>query len=160
MNSFFNLPANFFNKKNKYLVVASLFGLGYFKYYPQIVTAFIVTLLAIVFGFLGNSFIVFLSALLIILSFFLVEQINKPASLKYFVIDVATGQSLAIVIFPHNIPLMFLSFIIFSALTYFKPAFIINLIHASFKPNTAIIMDDIIIGFASLIISSFLAILI
>ncbi|UQY80148.1 Phosphatidylglycerophosphatase A [Candidatus Hepatincola sp. Av] len=160
MNSFFNLPANFFNKKNKYLVVASLFGLGYFKYYPKIVTAFVVTLLAIVFGYFGNSLIVFLSALLIILSFFLVEQITKPSSLKFFVIDVATGQSLAIVIFPHNIPLMFLSFFIFSALTYFKPPFIINLIHASFKPNTAIIMDDIIIGFASLILSSLLAILI
>lgn len=161
INNLFDIPSGLYNKKNKYLLIATVGGLGYAKKAPGTWASAAAVLLGIILNFFGHSLLIIAFTMLLIVGFFVSEQCysdeNKDPS--YIVIDEVVGQLLAMILVQNNIWLVISSFIIFRILDITKP-WLIGMAEKKYKGGIAIMMDDILAGFIALILVTILSILI
>ena len=160
-NKLFSIPNNFYSKNNKYLLISTMFGVGYIKKAPGTFASFLTLLVAIFFGYLISTLLVIMFTLFLIIGFFVCEQSCSDENIdpSYVVIDEVVGQLLAVILVYNNIYLSILSFIIFRILDIKKP-WIIGMCETKFKGGVAIMMDDIVAGFITLIVVTTISIFI
>jgi phosphatidylglycerophosphatase A len=161
LNKFFNIPNNFYSKQNKYLLISTIGGIGYIKKAPGTFASFLTLLFAICVGYVSSTLLIIFFTLCLILGFFVCEQSYSENNIdpSYIVIDEVVGQLLAVILVYNNIWLAVLSFVIFRILDITKP-WIIGMCETKFKGGVAIMMDDIVAGFITLIIVTTISIFI
>ena len=151
LNKYFDLPEKFFHQDNKYLITASMFGIGYFKKSPGTFASVIALLIGILISSISAKLFSVVVILCIIVGFFVCHKVsNEDMKTSNIVIDEFAGQFIAMMLVPNSLYLCFISFIIFRILDIKKPS-IIGMAKHSFPKGLAIMMDDIIAGFIALI---------
>ncbi|MFL1781148.1 Phosphatidylglycerophosphatase A [Candidatus Hepatincolaceae symbiont of Richtersius coronifer] len=161
INKYFDIPVNFYRKENTYLIIATLGGCGYFKKAPGTLASFITLIFVLLISQINNSLLIPITIFLLLVGFFVCEKIYTPLNpdASYVVIDEVVGQSLALLLVSHHIGLSFLAFVIFRILDIKKP-WIIKISESTFKGGAGIMIDDIIAGFATLLIITGIAVII
>jgi phosphatidylglycerophosphatase A len=158
---YFELPSNLYSQKHKYELVGSFFGAGYFKKAPGTFTSLLTLILGLIIAKISSSLFIIITTLVLLVGFFVCEKIlesSKDKDPSFIVIDEVAGMLLAMLLVSNSIILSFVAFIIFRILDIKKP-WLIGLSETSFKGSTAVMMDDILAGFATLLIVTFLSVL-
>ena len=152
LHKYFDLPNNFFHQDNKYLIAASMFGIGYFRKSSGTFASFIALLIGILISSISAKLFSVVVILCIIVGFFVCHKISTNDEIKTsnIVIDEFAGQFIAMMLVPNSLYLCFISFIIFRILDTKKPS-ISGMAKHSFPKGMGIMMDDIIAGFIALI---------
>lgn len=151
---FFNGPKGLYTGKNKYLLLASLGGIGYFRKGSGTIASLITVIIAYFIALVNPAIVVILAILITLLGFYVCSSVHltaKDQDPSYIVIDEVAGQLIAVVLANTNIILFIVAFIAFRILDITK-LWIIGMAERKFKGGVAIMMDDIIAGFVSLII--------
>ncbi len=161
LHRYFNIPDHFYKMDNKYLIVATFFGIGYVKKAPGTVASFISLLIYILLFSLSQSLFMVATILVIIIGLYTCEKIYTEDNMdpSYVVIDEVAGQGIALLLVGESIILAIIAFLIFRFLDIKKP-WIIKSSEKSFKGGSAIMMDDIIAGFITLIIVTIISLFI
>ncbi|MDR0484516.1 MAG: phosphatidylglycerophosphatase A [Alphaproteobacteria bacterium] len=153
LTKYFEIPDNFFTFENRYLIIATLGGIGYAKKAPGTIASFFSLLFFMFLFYIDSSLVVIFTTLSIIIGLYVCEQCyskEKPDP-GYIVIDELAGQGIALLLVGNNIILAISAFVIFRFLDIKKP-WIIKYSETSFKGGTSIMIDDILAGFITLII--------
>ena len=143
---------NLFVVENRYLFVATIFGIGYLKKYAQLISQLVAVLVFFLAYHISQTFYVVLLLLLIFVAFFVCEKIfNKDIyQVPYIVIDRFLGQAIAMLLSSHSLILSLISLVVFFSLSDYRPKIINNLVN-NFEKGVAIIMDDILYGILTII---------
>ena len=149
--------------------ILTLFGIGYFKYAPGTAASIITCALCLLLYSLKISFIllIFLYSIILVYSIILIDKFAKKFSevdAKEIVIDEFLGMSLPLIVFyslslfyDNEIDDFFLqailpSLVLFRFFDIVKP-YPINLIDKKLKNGLGVVMDDLIAGLFSLIVT-------
>lgn len=153
IRKYFDIPSNFFQFENRYLVIATLFGIGYVKKAPGTLASFVSLLFFSILFIISPSLVVIVTTLVIILGLYVCEKCytQENQDPQYIVIDEMAGMGISMLLVGESIILGILAFIIFRILDIKKP-WIIGSSEKSFKGGVSIMIDDILAGFITLII--------
>lgn len=153
IRKYFDIPSNFFHFENRYLIIATLFGIGYAKKAPGTVASFVSLLFFALLFIIAPSLVVIVTTLSIIIGLYVCEKCftEENQDPGYIVIDEMAGMGISMLLVGDSIILGILAFIIFRILDIKKP-WIIKSSEKSFKGGTSIMIDDILAGFITLII--------
>jgi len=140
--------------KKPYLLIASVFGIGYLPIMPG---TYCSLFCCIVYYFFMNHLILIYKVLILSLLVFIgiyvsgkVESILEKKDPRLIVIDEFIGQMIPLFISNNNLHYYIFSFIFFRVLDVFKP-FPIRRVE-KIKGGLAVVLDDVIAGFYSLIL--------
>ncbi|MCL2566801.1 MAG: phosphatidylglycerophosphatase A [Alphaproteobacteria bacterium] len=153
ISKYFEIPENFYNFENRYLIIATLGGLGYVKKSPGTIASFVSVLFFMLLFYINSSLVVIATTLIVIVGLYVCEKSfnEENRDPQYIVIDEMTGQGIALLLVGNSIILAIVAFLVFRLLDITKP-WIIKSSETSFKGGTAIMIDDILAGFFTLII--------
>ncbi|MDR2008439.1 MAG: phosphatidylglycerophosphatase A [Alphaproteobacteria bacterium] len=153
LTKYFEIPDNFYRFENRYLIIATMGGIGYVKKAPGTVASFIALIFYVLLFYIGSSVVVIATVLFTIVGLYVCEKCWTPENPdpKYIVIDELAGQGIALLLVGHSIILAIVAFLVFRLLDITKP-WIIKSSETSFKGGTSIMIDDILAGFFTLII--------
>ena len=153
--------------------ILTLFGIGYFKYAPGTAASIVTCALWLLLYSLQINFLllIFLYLIILIYSIILIDKLSKKFSevdAKEIVIDEFLGMSLPLLAFYssldqldswHNVNVDYIflkyilpSFVLFRFFDIVKP-YPINLIDKKLKNGLGVVMDDLIAGLFSLIVT-------
>jgi phosphatidylglycerophosphatase A len=153
INKNFDLPSDLFTKENQYLMVATFFGSGYFKKAPGTFTSLVTLIIGLLISAISTKLFAIVVLIMIVVGFFVCNKLyaDTDQDPSYIVIDEVVGQFLSMLLVSNSVWLSIISFVIFRILDIKKP-YIIGMVEKSYKGGVAIMMDDIIAGFITLII--------
>ena len=153
--------------------ILTLFGIGYFKYAPGTAASIVTCALWLLLYSLEINFLLlaFLYLIILLYSIILIDKLSKKFSevdAKEIVIDEFLGMSLPLLAFYssldqlgswHNVNVDYIflkyilpSFVLFRFFDIVKP-YPINLIDKKLKNGLGVVMDDLIAGLFSLIVT-------
>ena len=153
--------------------ILTLFGIGYFKYAPGTAASIVTCALWLLLYSLKINFLLlaFLYLIILLYSIILIDKLSKKFSevdAKEIVIDEFLGMSLPLLAFYssldqlgswHNVNVDYIflkyilpSFVLFRFFDIVKP-YPINLIDKKLKNGLGVVMDDLIAGLFSLIVT-------
>ncbi len=153
LKKYFDIPCNFFHFENRYLIIATLFGIGYARKAPGTVASFVSLLFFVGFSFISPSLVVIVTTLSIIVGLYVCEKCytEEDPDPSHIVIDELAGMGISLLLVGQNVILATIAFVIFRILDIKKP-WIIKTSETSFKGGVSIMIDDILAGFITLII--------
>ncbi len=159
IKKYFNIPENFYNKKNIPLILATLGGFGYSKKAPGTVGSFVTLLIMLPIGYISHTLFIILATLSIIIGFYVSEKAysEEDPDPSHVVIDEFAGMAISLILVQNNLFLGIIAFILFRILDIKKP-WIIGMAEKFFPRGSGIMMDDIIAGFITMIIVTALSI--
>jgi phosphatidylglycerophosphatase A len=159
LNKYFNFPENLFTLQNRYLLVATVFGLGYAKKAPGTITSAFALVVGLLLGLYSTKLVLFLFVIALIVGFFVAEKSNslENPDAPHIVIDEFAGQLLAMLLVCDNPLLSVLAFGLFRFFDIKKP-WLIGKSEKTFKGGIGIMVDDLLAGFVALFITSLVSV--
>lgn len=161
LNHAFEKPDELKGVNKFYLAGATLFGCGYFKYGSGTLASVITAIVALFLVNINHTLFLSVTVAVVIIGFVCTERVLSEELENrdpyYIVIDEVVGQLIPFVIIcgsgssvRGSILLAILSVVIFRLLDIYKP-WIIGKSEKVFRGATAVMIDDIIAGFFTLI---------